>query len=83
MTRKYEGIWHKIRDNLDPDTWVVVTTSNREMVQTVINMVMIEKSRANITRKRLDLPSYGKLEIRRDFPNLRVSFRLIDAGAQL
>ena len=83
MARKYEAIWNAIKNNLDPDAWVTVTVSNPLMVQTVINMVMLEKSRVNTTRKKLDLPSYGKLEIRREPTKLQVHFRLVNAGAQL
>lgn len=82
MTRKYEAIWLKIKDNLDPEIWITVTVSNREMIQTVINMVQLEKSRANTTRKRLDLPSFGRLEIKREPEKLKVHFRITDAGAQ-
>ena len=82
MTRKYEAIWLRIKENLDPEVWITVTVSNHAMIQTVINMVQLEKSRAHTTRKKLDLPSYGKLEIKREPEKLKVHFRINDAGAQ-
>lgn len=82
MTRKYETIWLKIKDNLDPEVWITVTVTNHDMIQTVINMVQLEKSRANVTRKKLDLPSFGKLQIKREPEKFRVHFRINDAGAQ-
>jgi len=81
--RKYEVIWITVRDNCDPDLWTTVTVENREMIQTVINMVQLEKSRAHLARKALDLPGYGRLEIARYPKELKVSFRLKNAGAQL
>lgn len=82
MTRKYEGIWIRIRDNLDPEVWVTVTVSNLDMIQTVINMVQVEKSRANVARRDLELPGYGILEIKREPDKLKVHFRIKNAGAQ-
>lgn len=83
MARKYETIWLKIKENLDPEVWVTVTVSNPAMIQTVINMVQLEKSRAQTVRKKLDLPQFGTLEIRREPEKLRVHFRIKNAGAQL
>jgi hypothetical protein len=83
MPRKYETIWLKIKDNLDPDVWITVTVSNPSMIQTVINMVQLEKSRAQTARKALQLPQFGTLEIKREPALLKVHFRIKNAGAQL
>lgn len=83
MTRKYEAIWLRIKENLDPEVWVTVTVSNPSMIQTVINMVQLEKSRAQTVRKSLSLPLFGTLEIKREPDKLKVHFRIKNAGAQL
>lgn len=80
--RKYEHIWRQLKER-GSDGWIVVTVRSQESIQTIINMVQNEKSAANVSRKRLDLPAYGKLEIRREPDKLRVSFRLKDSGAAL
>lgn len=77
--RKYEVIWEKIK-NADPDKWVVVNCANIAMIQTVINMVQVEKSAQQVTRRRLDLPQFGKLVIQREPESLRVLFRLKNNG---
>lgn len=80
--RKYEVIWEKLKA-ADPDVWVEVKVQNIDMIQTVINMVQLEKSRAHRARKALDLPGYGKLKIRREPDRLRVFFILENSGAAL
>lgn len=80
--RKYEGIWEKLKQ-AEPLQWVTVSVKSAVQIQTVINMVQNEKCAANVTRKRLDLPAYGTLEIKREPAQLRVSFRLKNAGALL
>lgn len=80
--RKYEPIWQQLKEN-GSDKWVVVNVKRKESIQTIINMVQNEKSRANVSRKRLDLPAYGLLEIRREPEQLRVCFRLKNSGAAL
>lgn len=82
--RKYEIIWEQIKKaSGDPDVWIPVKVSNLAYMQTIINMVCVEKSAANVARKGLDLPSFGRLEIRRQPELLTVSFRLKNSGAAL
>lgn len=82
--RRYEAIWEQIKNaSADPERWVQVTVVHVDMIQTVINMVQVEKSRANVSRKRLDLPAFGKLEIKREPEVKRVSFRVKNSGAAL
>lgn len=80
--RKYEVIWEKIK-NADPDKWVVVNCASIAMIQTVINMVQVEKSAQQVTRRRLDLPQFGKLVIQREPDAKRVLFRLKNNGDAL
>jgi hypothetical protein len=80
--RKYEVIWEKIKA-ADPGQWVDVSVVDTSMIQTIINMVQVEKSTANVARKRLDLPAYGKLVIRREPEKKRVGFMLKNSGAAL
>jgi len=82
MARHYADIWHKLK-TADIEQWVEVRVVNVNSIQTVINMVQNEKSRANVSRKRLDLPAFGKLEIRREPEKKRVLFRLKNSGAAL
>jgi urate oxidase len=84
--RKYEVIWEKIKqaaDNAPEDQWVHVNCSSVDMIQTVINMVQVEKSTANVARKGLDLPQFGRLVIKREPEIKRVSFQLKNSGASL
>lgn len=81
--RKYEVIWEQIKKSTDPDKWVYVNVRSVDMIQTIINMVQVEKSAANVARKGLDLPSYGRLEITREPDKMRVGFRLKNNGAAL
>ena len=80
--RKYEVIWAQIRE-AEVDKWIHVDVKNVDMIQTIINMVQVEKSKQNVNRKRLDLPAFGKLEIKRELEKNRVSFRLNGSGAGL
>lgn len=80
--RKYETIWEKLKA-ADDGQWVVVSVASASMIQTIINMVQLEKSRANVTRRKLDLPSFGRLEILREPEAKRVKFRLKNSGANL
>ena len=80
--RKYEVIWERIK-NADHEAWTTVSVADASRIQTIINMVMREKSQAHLARKALDLPAFGKLEIKRDPDNKRVSFRLRNSGANL
>lgn len=82
MTRKYEGIWHKIRDAAH-NQWTVVKVGDWSNHQTIINMVQLEKSRAKCARKGLDIPNFGKLVIERDPKNCVLKFRLEGAGHNL
>lgn len=78
--RKYEQIWHQIKQASvnSPDQWVVVTVRDASMIQTIINMVQVEKSRQQVARRALDLPGFGKLRIKRE--QLKVSFKIDDSG---
>lgn len=80
--RRYEVIWEKLKA-ADPEQWVEVKVANANHIQTIINMVQVEKSRAHTARKALDLPGYGKLMIRREPENNRVLFALKNSGALL
>lgn len=80
--RKYEHIWELLK-KAEPDQWVEVRVRSDHQIQTIINMVQLEKSRATKYRKSLNLPLFGKLEIRRELDKLRVSFRLTNAGHML
>ena len=82
MARMYEGIWDKLK-TADIEQWVEVRVKSIDSIQTIINMVQNEKSRVNVTRKRLDLPAYGKLVIKREPEKHKVSFRLKNSGAAL
>jgi nucleoid DNA-binding protein len=77
--RKYEAIWEKLKA-AEADQWVLVQASSAAHVETIVNMVCIEKSAAQVTRRRLDLPAFGKLEVRRDKAKCQVSFRLKNSG---
>lgn len=79
MMRKYEVIWQKLKQ-AESEQWVIVRVSSASQIQSIINMVQKEKSLAQVSRKRLDLPAFGRLEIKRE-PNLKqVSFRLLNSG---
>lgn len=80
--RRYEQIWELLK-KADPEQWVEVKVSRPEQIQTIINMVQVEKSKAHTARKALDLPGYGRLMIRREPENKRVLFALKDSGALL
>lgn len=80
--RKYEEIWEKLK-RTKMDQWVMVHFKSDHQLQTIINMVKKEKCSANITRKRLDLPSFGKLVIKRDPEAKRVYFSLSNSGDAL
>lgn len=80
--RKYEVIWNKIKQ-AEEGQWVIVTVQEVHMIQTIINMVQLEKSAAHTARKGLDIPAYGKLEIKRLPETLQVHFRLKNSGANL
>ncbi len=80
--RKYKQILDKLKE-ADPESWVTVTVRDAGAIQTIINGLQKEKSLLNVTRKRLDLPAYGKLVIHRDIKNLKVSFKLTNSGAAL
>ena len=82
--RKYEVIWEQIKKaSANADQWVEVKVSDPEYMQTIYNMVCVEKSRAQVSRKALDLPSFGRLEIRKEPKNNRILFRLRDSGDAL
>lgn len=83
MPRLYEAIWLKIAETADPELWVTVSVLSPDRMQTIINMVQLEKSRANVVRKGLGLPSWGRLEIKRDVKALKLHFKLRNAAAQL
>lgn len=78
--RKYSTIFDKLKTSED---WVTVKVVHVDAIQTIINGLQKEKSMANVTRKNLDLPRYGKLVILRDVKNLKVSFKLSNSGAAL
>lgn len=81
--RLYEPIWLKIAETSDPSVWVTVQAHSREQMQTIVNMIQLEKSRANSARKLAELPLWGKLEIKREPKTLKLHFKLKNAGAQL
>jgi hypothetical protein len=77
--RKYEHIWKHIKE-APPDKWVAVNLASASMMQTIINMVQVEKSAAQVARRDLDLPQFGKLVILREPEKKRVSFKLKNSG---
>ena len=81
--RTYERIWLQIAATTDPSVWVTVQAHSPDQMKTIIGMVQLEKSRANMARKSLNLPSWGRLEIRREPKQLKLHFKLRNAGAQL
>lgn len=82
--RKYEIIWEQIKKaSAEADRWVEVKASTVPYMQTIINMVQLEKSRASSVRKGLELPRFGRLEIIRKPDECKVLFRLKDSGAAL
>jgi hypothetical protein len=80
--RKYETIWQKIKD-AGEGSWVIVKFSTPAQLNTIINMVQLEKSRANVARRELELPAFGRLVILRDVSNLTVRFTLKNSGDSL
>jgi hypothetical protein len=60
-----------------------VTVKAEPMIQTVINMVQLEKSAQQVSRRRLDLPQFGKLVIRREPEHLKVHFQITYSGDAL
>jgi hypothetical protein len=80
--RKYEAIWTKLKE-AEPEQWVVVKVADASRIQTIINMVQNEKSAAQVSRRRLDLPQFGRLVIKREPEKKQVSFRLENSGAAL
>lgn len=82
MARKYEAIWLKIKQ-AGEGRWVDVAYQTEGQLQTIINMVQLEKSRANTARKELDLPAFGRLKIDRQPAQRRVRFTLINSGDSL
>jgi hypothetical protein len=80
--RHYESIFDKLK-HADIDQWVEVRVASADRIQTIINMVQKEKSLANVSRKALDLPSFGRLMIRREPENKKVFFKLNNSGAAL
>lgn len=81
--RLYERIWLKIAETADPVLWVTVSANSLDQVETIVNMVQLEKCRANNARKALELPLWGRLAIKREPAKLLVHFKLRNAGAQL
>ena len=77
--RKYEGIWNKIKEAA-PETWVSVSVVDAGMIPTIVNMVRVEKCTQNVDRQKLDLPGFGRMEVKREPEKKRVSFRLINSG---
>ena len=80
--RKYEVIWEQLKQ-AGSEKWIVINLADAGMMQTIINMVQVEKSRANVARKNLDLPQFGRLVIKRDPLNKKVSFMLKNSGDAL
>lgn len=84
MSSKYERIWEALKKaQTEPNQWVEVKVASADTIPTIISVVQNVKSRANVSRKRLDLPAYGKLEIRRLPKERRVLFRLTNSGDAL
>jgi hypothetical protein len=82
MPRKYETIWLKIKE-AGEGQWVDVRFSNPGQLQTIINMVSLEKSKAQKNRKDLGMPRFGKLQIDRRPEKNMVRFTLINSGDSL
>lgn len=77
--RKYEPIWEKLKA-AQHEQWVIVSASSVAQMQTIINMVKVEKCAAQVTRTKLDLPGFGRLEVKKDPAKLQVMFRLLNSG---
>ena len=77
--RKYEVIWNKIKE-AKPETWVIVSVAHAEMIPTIVNMVRVEKCTQQVSRRKLELPGFGRMEVNREPEKKRVSFRLINSG---
>ena len=80
--REYEGLWKKIAANSDGLSILL----HPAYAPRVIQAVKKEKSRANVLRKNLDMPRYGKLEIdqsKQPDGRLKVTFRLKYNGDML
>jgi hypothetical protein len=81
---QYERIWEALKQaQADPSVWIKVEVGSVEMMQTIINMVQNIKSRNQVSRRALDLPAFGKLEIRREPEKKRLFFRLKNSGDAL
>lgn len=80
--RKYERIWLKIKE-AGEGQWVDVRFAQVGQMQTIINMVTVEKNRAQTARKQLGLPLFGKMKIDRQPENLLVRFTLVNSGDSL
>ena len=77
--RRYETIWDRLK-KAEADQWDEVKVANSSHIPTIINMVQVEKSRAQTARRGLGLPGFGRLLIRREPENNRVLFALKDSG---
>lgn len=82
MTRKYETIWLRIKE-AGEGRWVDVRYQTDAQQQTIINMVQLEKSRANVARRELALPGFGKLKIDRVPEKRLLRFTLVNSGDSL
>jgi hypothetical protein len=81
--RKYQEIWEAVKKLQNQDQWVKVDVAHPDQIQTIINMVQLEKSREHTARKGLGVPAFGRLQIRREPEKKRVYFNLKNSGAQL
>lgn len=78
--RKYESIWMKLKD-AGYEQKVVVAFNHPDQLQTIINMVQLEKSADQKNRKAMKMPSFGRLCIERRMDKKEVVFWLKDSGA--
>lgn len=84
MSTPYQLLWQSlIAAQTTPERWVEVKVADTARIQNICNVIQNIKSKANVTRRRLDLPAFGKLEIKRLPAEKKVLFRLKDSGDAL
>lgn len=72
--RKYENIWIMLRDHPTQTLKLRVHNSHAD---TVVQAVKKEKTKDNMTRKKLGMPYFGPLKIKRT-PSTNINFTDIE-----
>lgn len=72
MPRRYHDVWEQIKKYKK-----VTVKCKANKVATIVQAVQKEKARENAPRAALELPTYGKLEIKQDKEKGEIVFRLV------